>query len=328
MRRLRRIRKNKVIRDLIGEINLRIENIVMPYFVKDGKTDEIPSMPGILRYSIEDLMREIEVIYKGNLRAIILFGVLEREKRNEIKEEVHPFAYSENGPVQRAIRRIKENFPEILIISDVCLCNYTKHGHCGIVKNKGNSYYIDNDETLKIYEKIAISHALAGSDFVAPSGMMDFQVKAIRDALDREGFYDVGIISYSVKYSSYFYYPFRDALNSSPSFGDRKSYQMDFRNIKECFSEVEKDIEEGADIVMVKPALPYLDIISKISERFSIPVCAYNVSGEYLMVKEYCRNFKDEELEKNVVFEVLTAIKRSGADFIITYHGRDILKWI
>jgi porphobilinogen synthase len=327
MKRFRRLRKNEAIRDLVSNIKITKDDIVIPYFVKEGKTEEIENMPGIFRYSIDNLLMEIEEVYNKGIKGIILFGVIDKSNEKFDFNGICEKAYSEDGIVQKAIRRIKKNFPEILIISDVCLCNWTENGHCGIVKRSKDGYFIDNDETLKILSKIAVSHAYSGVDFVAPSSMMDFQVKAIRESLDRENFTYVGIISYAIKYASNLYLPFRDAVYSHIQFGDRKTYQMDFRNYDECIIKAKQDIEEGADILMIKPSLPYLDIIYKIKKIYNYPLCAYNVSGEYLMIKDYVKRF-GKEIEKDIVFEILFAIKRAGANFIITYHGKDILKWI
>jgi len=327
MKRFRRLRKNEAIRDLVSNIKITKDDIVIPYFVKEGQTVEIENMPGIFRYSIDDLLMEIEEVYNKGIKGIILFGVIDKNNEKFDFNGICEKAYSENGIVPKAIKKIKENFTDILIISDVCLCNYSKNGHCGIVKRSKGGYFIDNDETLKILSKIAVSHANSGVDFVAPSSMMDFQVKTIRESLDREGFKEVGIISYTIKYASNLYLPFRDAVFSHLHFGDRKTYQMDFRNYAECIVKAKKDIEEGADILMVKPSLPYLDIIYRIKKKFNYPLCSFNVSGEYLMVKDYVKRF-GEEIEKDIIFEILFAIKRSGADFIITYHGKEILKWI
>ncbi|MGB9677033.1 MAG: porphobilinogen synthase [Candidatus Ratteibacteria bacterium] len=327
MKRFRRLRKNEAIRDLVSKINISKNDFVLPFFVKYGKTEEIKNMPKIFRYSIDDLLKEIEEIYKKGLKSIILFGVIDKNNEKFNNEGVCEKAFSEDGIVQKAIRKIKENFPDLIVISDVCLCNYTETGHCGIVKNKGNNYYIDNDKTLEILEKIALSHAFCGVDFVAPSSMMDFQTKAIREVLDKNNFIDVGIISYTCKYASNLYFPFRESVSSNLKFGDRKTYQMDFRNSDEFIIKAKQDIQEGADILMVKPAIPYLDIIYRMKKELHYPLCAYNVSGEYVMVKDYVKRF-GEEIEKDIIFEILTSIKRAGADFIISYHAKEILKWI
>jgi len=238
-------------------------------------------------------------------------------------------AYNEYGIVQKAIKAVRKDIGDIVIITDVCLCGYTSHGHCGIVKRpktKNKDFYIDNDETLKILSKIAISHAEAGVDFVAPSAMMDGQVRAIREALDKNGFQDTGILAYSAKYASNFYGPFREALDSTPEFGDRKTYQMDYRNADEALREIQEDINEGADIVMVKPSLAYLDIIYRAKEKFNIPLAAYNVSGEYSAIKKLSQG--DKVKEKDLALEVLTSIKRAGADIIITYYAKEAVRWL
>lgn len=311
--RLRRLRKTSQIRDLFSETDLKIEDFVMPYFVIDGKNkrEAIKAMPGISRLSIDNLIKDVKETRKLGIKAILLFGVSRRKDR-EGRE-----SYNENGIIQKAIRVIRKKIKDIVIITDVCLCGYTTHGHCGIVKG----HIADNDETIKILAKVAVSHAEAGADFVAPSAMMDGQVKAMREALDENEFIDTGILAYSAKYASNFYGPFREALDSAPQFGDRKSYQMDYRNSDEALREIGRDIEEGADIVMVKPALAYLDIIYRAKENFNIPVAAYNVSGEYAMVK-------NRQSEKELVLEILTSIKRAGADLIITYHAKDAAKWL
>ncbi|MEW6009559.1 MAG: porphobilinogen synthase [Candidatus Omnitrophota bacterium] len=330
--RLSRLRKNKTTRDWVSQTNIDIDDIIMPYFVAEGVNLSIPiaSMPGINRFSIDALIKDISKL-KG-LRAILLFGVTDK------KDAIGSKSYDKNGLVQKAVRAIKREFRDLIVITDVCLCGYTNYGHCGIIKKsnikyqkskiqiKNQNFYIDNDKTLKILAKIALSHAQAGVDFVAPSGMMDGQVGTIREVLDKNGFKDAGILAYSAKYASSFYGPFRDALDSAPAFGDRKSYQLDFRNSDEALREISEDIEEGADIVMVKPALAYLDIIYQAKQKFNIPLAAYNVSAEYAMLKKMSGN--DEEKERELVSEVLTSIKRAGADFIITYHAKDIFKWL
>jgi len=319
--RLRRLRKNENLRKLFSETKLSISDFVMPYFVIEGKNvkQEINSMPGIFRYSIDQLLKEVEEIYKLGVLSVLLFGVPNR------KDEIGSYAYSKDGIVQKAIKAIKKEIPDIVVITDVCLCSYTTHGHCGLLSFSRKNY-IDNDATLEVLAKIALSHAGAGADIVAPSAMMDGQVQAIRKILDKNGFKDVAIMSYSAKYASSFYGPFREAADSSPKFGDRKSYQMNYCNIKEALREIETDINEGADIVMVKPALSYLDVIRAIKEKFNVPIAAYNVSGEYSMVKAAAqKNWLDE---KSVVLEILTSIKRAGADIIITYWVKDVAEWV
>lgn len=318
MRRLRRMRIKDSLRELVRETKLSVENLVYPIFVlpyQEAK-EPIDSMPGQFRLGYRNLLEEVEEIKELGIKAILLFGIPKE------KDEFGSYAYSENGVVQNAIKMIKDKFPEITIITDVCLCSYTTHGHCGIVKDGK----VLNDETLEILSKVAISHAKAGADIVSPSAMMDHQVKAIRNALDSEGYIDVGIMSYSAKFFSSFYGPFRQAADSSPKFGNRASYQMDYANAREAIVEVEMDILEGADIVMVKPALSYLDIIYIISKKFNVPVAAYNVSGEYAMIKSACE--KGWINEKDIVIEILTSIKRAGANIIITYFAKEVSKWI
>jgi len=306
------------IRELVRETKLSVENFVYPIFVvpyQEAK-EPIDSMPGQFRLGYKNLLEEVREIRDLGIRAILLFGI------PEYKDEFGSYAYDKNGVVQNAIKMIKDKFPEITLITDVCLCSYTTHGHCGIVKDGK----VLNDETLEILSKVAISHAKAGVDIVAPSAMMDHQVKAVRKALDDEGYIDVGIMSYSAKFFSSFYGPFRQAADSSPKFGNRASYQMDYANAREAIIEVEMDIIEGADIVMVKPALSYLDIIYAISKKFNVPVAAYNVSGEYAMIK--AASEKGWINEKDIVIEILTSIKRAGASIIITYFAKEVSKWI
>jgi len=314
--RLRRLREKEFIRDWVSETALHPKHIILPYFVIEGRNikKEIRSMPGVYQLSIDNVLKDLKEAY--GIKAILLFGV------PKTKDAIGSESYKKNGVVQKAIKAIKKKCKDLIIMTDVCLCGYTSHGHCGIVRGKR----IDNDETLKILAKIALSHAEAGADFVAPSAMMDGQVKAIRHALDKKGFRDVGILAYSAKYASNFYGPIREALDSVPQFGDRKSYQMDFRNAEEALREIKQDIDEGADIVMIKPALAYLDIIHRAKEKFNIPIAAYNVSGEYSMIKEASGG--DKTRERNLAIEVLTSIKRSGADFIISYFGKEVGKWL
>jgi porphobilinogen synthase len=314
--RPRRLRENEIIRDLIAETKPDYNKLIMPYFVIEGAgiTQAIESMPGIQRLSIDNLLKQLNYDVKLGVRAIILFGI------PYDKDEKASGAYDENGIVQKACREIKKQFPELLIITDVCLCEYTSHGHCGMVK--GNK--IDNDSTLELLAKTAVSHARAGADIIAPSDMMDGRVEAIRQELDDNGFITIPILSYAAKYASAFYGPFRDAAGSAPQFGDRRSYQMDYRNAHEALKEVYLDIDEGADIVMVKPALSYLDIIYRVKQSMELPVCAYNVSGEYSMVKAAgTLGFGDEA---KLVREIMTSIFRAGADMVISYHTCDILK--
>lgn len=314
--RPRRLRENEIIRDLIAETKPDYNKLIMPYFVIEGVTitQPVESMPGIQRLSIDNLLKQLDSDVKLGVRAIILFGIPYE------KDEKASGAYDENGIVQKACREIKKQFPELLIITDVCLCEYTSHGHCGMVKGK----QIDNDSTIELLAKTAVSHARAGADIIAPSDMMDGRVEAIRQELDDKGFMATPILSYAAKYASAFYGPFRDAAGSAPQFGDRRSYQMDYRNAHEALKEVYLDIDEGADIVMVKPALSYLDIIYRVKQSVEVPVCAYNVSGEYSMVKAAgTLGFGDEA---KLVREIMTSIFRAGADMVISYHTCDILK--
>jgi porphobilinogen synthase len=326
--RLKRLRQNENFRRLIRETHLSVDNLVMPFFVCPGKKVKKPivSMPGILQLSIDNLLNEAKIIQDLRIPAIMLFGI-PRKKDNLATE-----AYADYGIIQQAVRELKKKLPNLLVVTDVCLCEYTNHGHCGILKNsrqptvhspqKQNRGLIDNDATLELLAKTALSHAKAGVDMGAPSAMMDGQVKAIRQMLDKEGRVETPIMAYSAKYSSSFYGPFRQAAESSPRFGDRKSYQMDMANLRQALREVRLDVQEGADIVMVKPALAYLDVIAKVKDEFNIPLAAYNVSGEFSMVKAAAKlGWLDEE---RTVLEILTAIKRAGADIIITYHAREI----
>ncbi len=314
--RPRRLRKNENIRRLVRETNLSVDDFVYPLFIEEGTNikTEIPSMPGIYRYSIDRLSEELDEVSKLDIPAVLLFGIPSH------KDEVGSDTWSDEGIIQKAVRFIKENYPYLYVITDVCFCEYTEHGHCGVLCG----HDVENDLTLENTKKQVVSHAKAGADMVAPSGMMDGVVKAIREALDEAGFTNIPIMSYSAKYASSYYGPFRDAAESAPAFGDRRTYQMDPANRREALKEVSLDIEEGADIVMVKPALAYLDIISDIRQNFNVPVAAYNVSGEYSMVKAAGKlGWIDEE---KVMLETLTAIKRAGADIIITYHAKEAAK--
>ena len=299
------------------ETKLSVDDFIVPIFVDENikKPLEIPSMPNYFRIPLDSVVKEIEACLDKNLKTFILFGI------PSYKDEVGTSAYDKNGVIQRALRSIKSEFDDVVLITDVCLCEYTSHGHCGIVKGT----QILNDETLPLLAKIAISHAEAGADIVAPSAMMDGMVKAIREGLDDEGYKDTAIMSYAAKYASNFYSPFREAAESGFKFGDRKSYQMDFHNSNEALREVELDIKEGADIIMVKPALAYLDIIYKVKQKFKFPTAAYNVSGEYSMIKAA---IKLGWLNEDVIYEILTAIKRAGADLIITYHAKEIADFL
>lgn len=311
--RLRRLRRTEGLRALVRETRLAPEDFIYPLFVRPGRNlqEPIPSMPGQFRFTVDCLEAEVEEVVRLGIRAVLLFGLAER-KDPEARE-----AYDEAGVVPQAIRRIKAVAPELVVITDVCVCAYTDHGHCGLVRDGE----VDNDATLSILARMALAHAAAGADLVAPSAMMDGQVRAIREALDGAGFPNVGIMAYSAKFASAFYGPFREAADSAPRFGDRRSYQMDPPNAREALREIERDIAQGADIVMVKPALAYLDVIRRARERFDHPIAAYNVSGEYSMVKAAAqRGWLDEA---RAVMEILTAIKRAGADLIITYFAKE-----
>jgi len=310
--RPRRLRTTKVLRNLIAEVDLSPKDLICPLFVTNSKTEEIKSMPNIFRYNINDLSKHVESLIEDGITSYIIFGI--PESKNLHGSE----AWAPDGVVQKAIHLLKENFSNILLFSDVCLCQYTSHGHCGTILEDGT---LDNDSTLVNLSKISYSHAEAGVDYVAPSDMMDGRVGAIRTSLDDGGFSKVGIMAYSVKYQSSFYGPFREAADSAPSFGDRSTYQMDYRNRSEAIREIELDVLQGADIVMIKPALSYLDIIRDASNKFNVPIAAYSVSGEYSMVKAAAANGWISE--KAVTLELLTAIKRAGANMIITYFAND-----
>ena len=316
--RPRRLRKNENIRRLVRETKLSVDDLIYPLFIEAGENikKEIPSMPGIYRYSLDRIDEELKEVIDLNIPAVLLFGIPSE------KDEVGSDTWNENGVIQTAIKYIKDKYPDLYVITDVCFCEYTSHGHCGVLCCGD----VDNDETLENTKKQVVSHAKAGADMVAPSGMMDGVVKAIRQALDEEGFTDIPIMSYSAKYASSYYGPFRDAADSTPAFGDRRTYQMDPANRREALKEVALDIEEGADIVMVKPALAYLDIISDIKQNFNVPVAAYNVSGEYSMIKAAGKlGWIDQQ---KVMLETLTAMKRAGADIIITYFAKEVAKLI
>ncbi len=314
---MRRLRIEKL-RELVRETELSLNDLITPIFVDERISSkvEIPSMPEYYRIPLKEVAEEVGKAMEMGLKSFIIFGIPAK------KDEIGSSAFGKNDVVQKAVREIKKEYSDAVVITDVCLCEYTSHGHCGVVKNGK----ILNDETLPIIAKTAVSHAEAGADIVAPSGMMDGMVSAIRKALDLEGFEEVAIMSYSAKYASNFYGPFREAAESGYSFGDRKSYQMDFHNRREAIREVELDVEEGADIVMVKPALAYLDVIRDVREKFNLPLAAYNVSGEYSMVKAVEKmGWMDG---KALAYEILVSIKRAGADMIITYHSYEVAKFI
>lgn len=314
--RCRRLRKNETIRRMVRQTAISPDDFIYPLFVISGKgiRKEISAMPGCYQESIDELVKNAKEIYSLGIPAVILFGIPEH------KDEMGSSAYDDNGIVQNAIKAIKDAAPELYVITDVCMCEYTSHGHCGFIE-KGD---VNNDKTLGLLAMEAVSHARAGADMVAPSDMMDGRVAAIRTALDKEGFSEIPIMSYAAKYASAFYGPFREAAESTPQFGDRRSYQMDPANRREALKEVALDIEEGADIVMVKPALSYLDVISDVKSSFAVPVAAYNVSGEYSLVKAAGKlGWIDED---RVMMEILTSIKRAGADLILTYFAKDAAK--
>lgn len=314
--RPRRLRRNEKLRELMRETTLNIKDFIYPLFVCPGKDRVLPvsSMPGIAQHSVDRIVKECQEVDSLGIPGVILFGIPEG------KDSVGSEAYSDTGVVQNAIREIKEKVPGLLVITDVCLCEYTDHGHCGVIEGGE----VDNDATLELLAKEALSHAQAGADMVAPSDMMDGRVGAIRTILDENGFSQVAIMAYAAKYASGFYGPFREAAESTPQFGDRRSYQMDPANTDEALREVELDIREGADIVMVKPAMAYLDIIYRVKQKFGYPVAAYNVSGEYSMVKAAGKN--DWIDEKRIMTELLISIKRAGADIILTYFAKDMAK--
>jgi len=314
--RPRRLRANETIRRMVRETTLSPDNFIYPMFVTHGKgvRKEISSMPGNYQQSVDNLVKDCEEVRGIGIPAVILFGIPEH------KDELGTEAYSDEGIVQQAIKAIKNRLPDLMVITDVCMCEYTSHGHCGVIKNGT----VQNDATLELLAKEALSHAKAGADMVAPSDMMDGRVGAIREVLDDSGYENTPIMAYAAKYASGFYGPFREAAESTPQFGDRRSYQMDPSNGREALREVELDIEEGADIVMVKPALSYLDIISQVKQEFNMPVAAYNVSGEFSMVKAAAKlGWIDGE---RVMMEILTSIKRAGADMILTYHAKEAAK--
>lgn len=316
--RMRRLRSSQAMRAMVRETHIHLEKLVYPLFIVEGNSVKKPisSMPGIYQQSIDQMLKEVEQVAESGLNSVLLFGIPEN------KDTQATGAWTADGIVQKATRAIKKHFPHLLVIADTCLCEYMSHGHCGIVENNK----ILNDPSLTILAKSAVSQAEAGADIIAPSDMMDGRIAAIRSALNENGFTDIPIMAYSAKFASGFYGPFREAAESAPQFGDRTTYQMDPPNIREALREIELDIEEGADIVMVKPALPYLDVISRAREITKLPIAAYNVSGEYSMVKAAAANGWIDE--KRVVLESLTGIFRAGADLVISYHSRDVAGWL
>ncbi|MGL6065770.1 MAG: porphobilinogen synthase [Cetobacterium sp.] len=316
--RTRRLRVSQTMRNLVKNIDFSLDNLIYPLFIEEGENIkvEISSMKGQFRISIDRLEEELIELKELGIKSLLLFGIPKK------KDLVGSEGYSETGIVQEAIKFIKSKFPDFLVVTDVCLCEYTSHGHCGILRGEE----LLNDETLKLLQKVALSHAKAGADIVAPSDMMDGRIVAIREVLDENGFINLPIMAYSVKYASAYYGPFREAADSAPAFGDRKTYQMDFRNSKDYLIEVQNDINEGADIIMVKPGMPYLDIVKGVADSINNPVAVYNVSGEYSMVKAAAENgWIDEE---KVVMENMYSMRRAGADIIITYHAKDVAKWL
>ena len=318
-RRFRRLRQSEAIRSFVRENELHVSDFIYPVFAVAGKNMKVPvkSMPGICQYSLDRIDEEIDRVVAAGIPAILIFGIPDH------KDDVASGAYDHHGVTQEAIRHIKERYPDLIIIADVCLCEYTSTGHCGMVDKKG---YVMNDETLPLLTKTAVSMAEAGADIVAPSDMMDGRVAAIREGLDKAGFMLTPILSYSAKFASAYYGPFRDAAESAPKFGNRKSYQMDPANSREAMREIEDDLEEGADMIIVKPAMAYLDIMKEARRRFEVPLIAYNVSGEYAMIKAAAQNGWIDE--KRITLETLTGMKRAGADRIITYHAIEAAGWL
>ncbi|WP_297131532.1 porphobilinogen synthase [Terrisporobacter sp.] len=320
LKRLRRLRSTKAIRNLVRETKVQVEDLIYPLFIVDGENikREISSMEGVYHFSVDKLEDEINELTELGIEHVLLFGVPDDYKKDCCGSE----AFNDDGCLQRAVRKIKEINPEMDVICDVCMCEYTSHGHCGILTETG---YVDNDKTLEYLAKISLSYAKAGADMVAPSDMMDGRIGAIRNALDENGYENVAIMAYSAKYASSFYGPFREAANSAPAFGDRKTYQMDPANSNEAMIEAELDIQEGADIIMVKPALSYLDVIRRFKDNYNMPIAAYNVSGEYSMLK---LAVKQGLLNESAIYEAVMSIKRAGATIIITYFAKDLARML
>lgn len=320
--RPRRLRRTAAIRNLIRETNLNRHDFVLPLFVSEKVegAQAIPSMPGVHQYGGKEIAAVAERAYEAGVQAVLLFGI------PKSKDEVASGAYAEKGVIQNAVRQIKKRVQDLIVITDVCLCEYTSHGHCGVTRLDGEHFHVFNDESVQLIAKTAVSQAAAGADMVAPSDMMDGRIGAVRTALDEAGFDQIGIMSYAAKFASVFYGPFRDAAESPPQFGDRRSYQMDPANADEAMREVELDLEEGADIVLVKPALPYLDILWRVRERFGRPTAVYHVSGEFAMVKAAAE--KGLVDERAAVLEIMTSLKRAGADFIVSYWALDLMQWL
>jgi porphobilinogen synthase len=320
--RPRRLRRSPALRNLVRETNLTAHDFVLPLFVSEkiDKRRPIPSMPGVFQLPPGEIVDEARQAQDAGLQAVLLFGI------PQIKDEQASGAYAENGVVQKALRALKDNCPEVVAITDVCLCEYMSHGHCGVTRIDGDHFHVLNDQSVDLLVKTALSHAQAGADMVAPSDMMDGRIGAIREALDANGFAETGIMSYAAKFASVFYGPFRDAAESPPQFGDRRSYQMDSANADEALREVGLDIDEGADIIMIKPALPYIDILWRVRERFRKPTAVYHVSGEYAMIKAAAEKGIVEE--RAAVLEIMTSLKRAGADIIVTYWAHELAEWI
>ncbi|HST30590.1 MAG TPA: porphobilinogen synthase [Chthoniobacterales bacterium] len=320
--RPRRMRRSPALRNLVRETNLTAHDFVLPLFVSDKieKRRAIPSMPGVSQFTVNEVVDQAKQAEDTGLQAILLFGIPDK------KDEQASGAYAENSVIQKALRAIKKKCPGLTTITDVCLCEYMSHGHCGVTRIDGEHFHVLNDESVELLAKTALSHAQAGADMVAPSDMMDGRIGAVREALDANGFIDVGIMSYAAKFASVFYGPFRDAAESPPQFGDRRTYQMDTANADEALREVALDIDEGADIIMIKPALPYLDILWRARERFGKPTAVYHVSGEFAMVKAAAE--KKVFDERAAVMEIMTSIKRAGADIIVTYWARELAQWL
>ena len=322
MHRPRRLRRSPALRNLARETHLSVHDFVLPLFVSEKVQQRRPiaSMPGVFQLSVKEVADEARAAQDLGLQAVLLFGIPVQ------KDEQASGAYAEDGIVQKALRAIKSKSPDLVTITDVCLCEYMSHGHCGVTRTDGDHFHVLNDETVELLVKTALSHAAAGAHIVAPSDMMDGRIGAIREALDERGFDQTAIMSYAAKFASAFYGPFREAAESPPQFGDRRSYQMDFANANEALREVALDIDEGADIVMVKPALPYMDILWRVRERFRRPTAVYHVSGEYAMVKSAIE--KGILSERDAVLEIMTALKRAGADIIVTYWARELARWL
>jgi len=320
--RPRRLRRTAAIRNLIRETNLSRHDFVLPLFVSEKieSAKAIPSMPGVHQYNRKEIAAIAQRTHEAGVQAVLLFGI------PKSKDEQASGAYAENGVVQNAVREIKKRAPDLTVITDVCLCEYTSHGHCGVIRLDGEHFHVLNDESVELIAKTAVSHAAAGADLVAPSDMMDGRIGVVRAALDQAGFDQTGIMSYAAKFASVFYGPFRDAAESPPQFGDRRSYQMDPANADEALREVELDLSEGADIVLVKPALPYLDILWRVRERFGRPTAVYHVSGEFAMVKAAAEKGLIDE--RPAVLEIMTSLKRAGADFIVSYWALDLMEWL